>query len=113
MKEIEKFMEERKKLDKIVMDYADMEIKRFYNLNSRVYNGNKIPSKYKEMMGLVASLVLRCDGCIKYHIKRCYDKGVDNEEFVELISIALIVGDSIIIPHLRDIFKNWKELKNE
>ena len=106
MKEIENFMKERKKLDNMVMNYANIKIKRFYNLDSRVYDEGKIPSKYKEMMGLIASLVLRCNGCIKYHIKRCRDKGVDNEEFVELMSIALIVGSSIIIPHLRDAFKN-------
>lgn len=110
MNELEEYMEMRKKLDEIVMKYADINIKRFYNLDNRVYFDGSIPAKYKEMMGLVASTVLRCEGCIKYHIHRCYEIGVTNEEFVEAMSIALIVGGSIVIPHLRDVFKIWHEI---
>ena len=92
------------------MKYADINIKRFYNLDNRVYSGGSIPVKYKEMMGLVASMVMRCEGCIKYHIDRCYEEGVSNEEFVGAISIALIIGGSIVIPYLRDAFRIWDEI---
>ncbi|KAA0003585.1 MAG: carboxymuconolactone decarboxylase family protein [Thermoplasmata archaeon] len=112
MKELDEYMKEREKLDEIVMEYANLNIKRFYNLDSRVYHKGVIPAKYKEMMGLVASMVLRCEGCIKYHIRQCHDKGINDEEFVEAMAIALIVGGSIVIPHLRDAFKAWNELKN-
>jgi len=108
---IEEYMKLREKLDEIVMKYADINIKRFYNLDNRVYSDGAIPAKYKEMMGLVASIVLRCEGCIKYHIKRCYDEGVSNDEFVEAMAIALVIGGSIIIPHLREAFEIWDELK--
>ena len=70
-------------------------IKRFYNLDSKVYHEGIIPLKYKEMMGLVASLVLRCEGCVKYHIKRCFDEGVNGKEFIEAASIALIIGGQL------------------
>lgn len=106
-------MEERKKLNEIVMKYANLDIKRFYNLDSRVYNDGSIPAKYKEIMGLVASMVLRCEGCIKYHIYRCHEMHVRNDEFVEAMAISLIIGGSIIIPHMREAFKIWDELQKQ
>ncbi len=108
---INSFKKEREELNDYVMKYADIKIKRFYSLDSQTYRDEKISAKYKELMGLVASMVLRCDDCIKYHLIRCYEEGVTSQELEESISIALIVGGSIIVPHMRRMFKLWDEIK--
>jgi AhpD family alkylhydroperoxidase len=109
---VEEFKEERKRLNEIVMKYAGLETKRFFSLDSQVYReGGALPVKIKEMLGLVASLVLRCDDCITYHVMRCSDQGVSDAELEEVLSIGLIVGGSITIPHLRRAFDSWDELK--
>lgn len=108
---IEKFKEGREKLNEIVMKYASSKIKRFYGLDSQVYRKGALPGKMKELIGLVASLVLRCDDCIKYHIIRCREEGVSDVELEEALAIGLVVGGSITIPHLRTSFRAWDELK--
>jgi AhpD family alkylhydroperoxidase len=108
---IERFRAEREELNEIVMQYADLDIKRFYSLDSQVYRGGALPKETKELLGLVASLVLRCDDCIKYHIIRCDEEGVASEELVEALAIALVVGGSITIPHLRRALQAWDELQ--
>jgi AhpD family alkylhydroperoxidase len=111
---IEEFKQERDRLNEIVMKYAGLETKRFFSLDSQVYReGGALPVKIKEMMGLVASLVLRCDDCIKYHIIRCFEEQVTDQELEEAIAISLIVGGSITIPHLRRAFDSWEDLKNK
>ncbi|MBC7252143.1 MAG: carboxymuconolactone decarboxylase family protein [Anaerolineae bacterium] len=110
---IEKFKEERERLNRIVMQYGDLEIKRFYSLDSQVYREGALPRKTKELLGLVASLVLRCDDCIKYHIIRCHEEGVTSAELEEALAIGLVVGGSITIPHLRRAFEAWDELQKE
>lgn len=107
---IEKFQTERERLNEIVMKYAQLEIKRFWSLDGQVYREGALPAKFKELLGLVASLVLRCDDCIKYHVIRCHEEGVTNEEIEEAMSIGLVVGGSIVIPHLRRAFEAWDEL---
>ncbi len=113
MKKIEKFRSERERLNKVVMEYAGINIKRFYNLDTGVYKKGKIPIKFKELIGLVASFVLRCDDCIKYHLIRCYEEGVSDQEIEEALSIGIIIAGSITIPHLRRAFEIWHELKNK
>ena len=108
---IEKFKEERERLNEIVMKYAGKEIKRFYSLDSQVYREGALPAKTKELMGLVASLVLRCDDCIKYHIIRCNEEGINDDELEEALAVGLVVGGSITIPHLRRALQAWDELK--
>ncbi|MEM2135650.1 MAG: carboxymuconolactone decarboxylase family protein [Candidatus Jordarchaeaceae archaeon] len=108
---VESFKKERERLNEIVMKYAGLNIKRFYNLDSGVYVEGALPRKVKELMGLVASLVLRCDDCVKYHIIQCHEQGVTREELEESLAIALIVGGSITIPHLRRAFEAWEELE--
>ncbi len=107
---IEKFQIERERLNEMVMKYAQLEMKRFWSLDGQVYRDGALPAKFKEMLGLVASLVLRCDDCVTYHIIRCHEEGVTNEEIVEALSIGLVVGGSIVIPHLRRAFEAWDEL---
>ena len=110
-KTIDKFTEEREKLNQIVMKYSGSSIKRFYSLDSQVYAEGALPKKTKELLGLVASLVLRCDDCIKYHVIRCHQEGVTSEELDEALAIGLVVGGSITIPHLRRTLQAWDELK--
>ena len=76
-------------------------IKRFFGVDTLTYEAGKLDTKTKEMLGLVASMVLRCDDCVSYHIMQCKEQGVTNEEMFEIFSVALTVGGSIVIPHLR------------
>lgn len=108
---IAEFQEERAALNEIVMQYADLNIKRFYSLDSQAYREGALSRDVKELLGLVASLVLRCDDCIKYHIIRCHEEGVSSEKLVEALAIGLVVGGSITIPHLRRALQAWHELQ--
>ena len=107
--ELKNFQENREKLNKILLDNANLPIKRFISLDSQTYREGALDSKTKELLGLVASTVLRCDDCINYHILQCKEEGINTEEFAEAMSVALIVGGSITIPHLRRAFKNWEQ----
>jgi AhpD family alkylhydroperoxidase len=108
---IENFGQKREKLNQIVMKYSGTNIKRFYSLDSQVYTEGALPKKTKELLGLVASLVLRCDDCIKYHVIRCHQEAVTSDELDEALAIGLVVGGSITIPHLRRALQAWDELK--
>jgi AhpD family alkylhydroperoxidase len=108
---MKKFMDERERLNRIVMKYGGTAIKRFYSLDSQVYREGALPKKIKELMGLVASLVMRCDDCITYHLNYCHEEGVTDDEMKETLAIALVVGGSITIPHLRRALDTWEELK--
>lgn len=80
---------------------ATLVTRRFFNLDAKAYEDGALPSRTKELMGLVASMVLRCDDCIAYHIDQCVKAGVSDEELWEAFDVALVVGGSIVIPHLR------------
>lgn len=95
------FDAERSRLNDLVMSGGHLGIKRFFALDEQAYHEGALPSKTKELMGLASSLVLRCNDCISYHVARCYEQGVTKEEFYEAFNVALIVGGSIVIPHLR------------
>lgn len=108
------FQAERTRLNDVVMKYAGLTTKRFFSLDGQAYReSDGLPVKYKELMGLVASLVLRCDDCIKYHINRSFEEGVTDQELDEAMSIGLIVGGSIVIPHLRRAWDAWNDLKSQ
>lgn len=107
-----KFKEERERLNEIVMKYGKLTTKRFFNLDTQAYQSGKLPQKFKELLGLVSSVVLRCNDCISYHIIQCYEHGVDDDELEETLSIALVVGGSITIPHIRKAYELWDELKS-
>jgi len=110
--EIEKFIKERDALNELVMNYGGKNIKRFYGLDSAVYRDGVLPKKTKELLGLVSSLVLRCDDCVKYHLAKCKSEEVTDDELEEALAIGLVVGGSIIIPSLRNAYKCWDELKH-
>ena len=107
------FTQERDRLNEVVFKYAGLGIKRFFSLDSQVYRQGTLPPRVKEMLGLVASLVLRCDDCIRYHTIRCHQEGVSDAEFEEVMAIGLVVGGSITIPHLRRAFQAWEEAAGE
>src|SRR4026209_642848 len=98
---LEEFQKFREKRDPRMLESDNLDIKRFFALDSRAYEDGALPVKTKELLGLVASLVLRCDDCVTYHIARCREEGVSREEFFETFNVALVVGGSITIPHLR------------
>lgn len=110
---IEDFVSTRERLNKIVMDRADIIIKKFYSLDSQVYRDQILDSKTKEMLGLVSSLVLRCDDCVKYHLNQCFNARITTSEIVEVLSVGLIVGGSIVIPHLRRALEFWTMLEKK
>lgn len=112
MDNIERFKEERDRLNELVMKYAGLGTKRYYSLDSQAYREGALPSRVKELLGLVASFVLRCDDCIKYHVIRCHEEGITDEELEEALFIGLVVGGTITIPHQRRALKAWDELKN-
>lgn len=107
---VEQFKEERERLNRLVMKYAGLSIKRFHGLDAQVYRQGTLSRKTKELLGLVASLVLRCDDCIQYHLLRCRQGGMKSAELMEALAIGLVVGGSITIPHLRRAIEVWDEL---
>ncbi len=107
------FQERREKQNETVMKYAGLNLKRFYSLDAQIYRDGALPAKSKEMLGYVASLVLRCDDCIMYHLIRCHEEGVTSEEFEEINTIGLAVGGSITIPHIRRAMTAWDEIVSE
>jgi len=104
------FEEERARLNEIVSNSGNLGIKRFFALDEKAYDAGALPVKVKELMGLAASIVLRCDDCIAYHLVRCREEGVTKEEFYETFNVALIVGGSVVIPHLRTAADRIEEM---
>ncbi|WP_240126395.1 carboxymuconolactone decarboxylase family protein [Thermomonas alba] len=95
------FTEFRQRMNKRILDEPNQVIRRFFALDTQTYQPGALDVKTKELCGLVASLVLRCDDCISYHVAQCKDAGVSREEMFEAFSVGLVVGGSIVIPHLR------------
>ena len=91
----------RERMNARILEAGNLEIKRFFALDTRCYEAGALDVKTKELLGLVASMVLRCDDCVTYHIIRCKEEGVTDAEFFETFNVGLIVGGSIVIPHLR------------
>ena len=101
MSELEEFRRYRERMNARILSSGNLGIKRLFALDSRAYEKGALDSKTKELLGLVASLVLRCNDCITYHVIRCVQEGVSDEEFFESLNVALVVGGSITIPHMR------------
>ncbi|OWK72482.1 carboxymuconolactone decarboxylase family protein [Pedobacter sp. AJM] len=109
---VEEFNGYREKMNDRIMEIANTNIKRFFALDTTSYADGALDVKTKEMLGLVASMVLRCDDCIKYHLGKCHDAGVNSEEMNEIFMIANLVGGSIVIPHYRRAVEYWDELQS-
>lgn len=91
----------RQRMNERILAEDNQVVRRFFALDTQTYKAGALDVKTKEMLGLVASLVLRCDDCISYHVAQCKDAGVQRDEFFEVFSVGLVVGGSIVIPHLR------------
>lgn len=91
----------RERMNERLLEVGDLDLKRFFALDERVYHAGALPSHTKELLGLVSSLVLRCDDCVAYHLIRCREEGLSDEQIMEALTIGLVVGGSITIPHLR------------
>ena len=98
---LEAFRHFREKMNAAILEAGNVNINRFFALDTRTYDAGALPVKTKELLGLVASMVLRCDDCVTYHVVRCREEGVTDPEFFEAFAVALVVGGSIVIPHLR------------
>ena len=107
----EEFIKFRQDMNARILEDGTLEIKRFFGIDEKTYHPGALDAKTKELMGLVASMVLRCDDCVAYHIIEALDKGASREELFETFTVALVVGGSIVIPHLRRAVAFLDEMK--
>lgn len=98
---VRQFTDFRKRMNERILAEDNQVVRRFFALDTQTYKAGALDVKTKEMLGLVASMVLRCDDCIAYHVAQCREVGVNRDEFFEIFSVGLVVGGSIVIPHLR------------
>ena len=110
MSTIKEFNEYRTKMNERILSQNNKVLNRFWSLDNQTYKDGALNLKTKELLGLVASMVLRCDDCIKYHLGTCYELGVTTDEVYEVFSIANLVGGSICIPHTRRAAEFWDDL---
>jgi AhpD family alkylhydroperoxidase len=113
MGKVTEFNDYRQRMNEKIMAANNKVIKRFFNLDTNAYQEGALPVKTKEMLGLACSLVLRCDDCVKYHLGKCREVGLSDEEAYEVFAIANLIGGSIVIPHFRRAVEYWEELKDE
>lgn len=110
------FNDYRARMNKVILDKDNLVIKRLWNLDTNTYTDGALDVKTKELLGLVASMVLRCDDCIKYHLGKTHELGISTEQLYEVFAVANIVGGTIVVPHTRRAAEYWEELqeiKNE
>lgn len=108
---VNEFNDYRSKMNEKLLEDNNLVIKRIFNLDTNAYAAGALDVKTKELLGLVASAVLRCDDCIKYHLQTSFEHGVTKEEMMEAMSIATLVGGTIVIPHLRKAYEFWEALE--
>ena len=109
---IQEFNDYRQKMNDVILSKDNLVLKRLWNLDTYTYDDGALDKKTKEMLGLVASMVLRCDDCIKYHLQKCHELGLSTEEVYEIFAVANIVGGTIVIPHTRRGAEFWEALVN-
>ncbi|HYG14172.1 MAG TPA: carboxymuconolactone decarboxylase family protein [Bacteroidia bacterium] len=108
---VEDFNDYRARMNEKILGADNLVLKRLFNLDTQTYSEGVLPVKTKEMLGLVASMVLRCDDCVKYHLGKCHDEGITTAEIFEIFAVANIVGGTIVIPHTRRAAEYWEELQ--
>lgn len=111
MNQAQEFNDYRARMNEVILGKQNKVINRLFNLDTNTYMAGALPTRTKEMLGLVASMVLRCDDCIKYHLGKCHDENVSTEEMYEIFAVANIVGGTIVIPHTRRAAEYWEELQ--
>jgi len=116
MVDLKTFNEYRHRMNERILGSDNLEIKRFWALDSRAYEPGALDERTKELLGLAASMVLKCDDCVTYHVVRCIQLGLTDEELMEALNVALVVGGSITIPHIRravETIDSCRELQKE
>lgn len=108
---VQEFNEYRSKMNDKILGENNKIIKRIFNLDTNAFTGGHLPVKTKELLGLVASVVLRCDDCVAYHLETCHKEGITKEEIMETLSIGTLIGGTIVIPHLRRAYEYWEALE--
>jgi AhpD family alkylhydroperoxidase len=111
--QIKEFNDYRAKMNEVILSKQNKVINRLFNLDTNTYMDGALSTRTKEMLGLVASMVLRCDDCIKYHLGKCYEENISTEEMYEIFAVANIVGGTIVIPHTRRAAEYWEALQSE
>jgi ribonuclease HI len=112
-KKLKQFQEYRERMNETILDSGNKEIQRFFALDKNAYKEGALSTETKELLGLVASLVLRCNDCVTYHLLRCVEAGQTNVQLYEAFNVALVVGGSIIIPHLRKAADTLEEIQEK
>lgn len=110
---VKEFNDYRTKMNEVILSKDNLVIKRLWNLDTNTYAEGALDVKTKELLGLVASMVLRCDDCIKYHLGKSHELKVTTEEMYEVFAVANIVGGTIVIPHTRRAAEYWEELQEQ
>jgi AhpD family alkylhydroperoxidase len=110
---IQEFNDYRSKMNEKLLADNNKIVKRIFNLDTNAYAAGALDVKTKELLGLVASAVLRCDDCVKYHLETSYKEGVTREEMMEAMGIATLVGGTIVVPHLRRAYEFWEALEDQ
>jgi AhpD family alkylhydroperoxidase len=110
---IKEFREYRLMMNERLLAMDNKVIKRIYNIDTNTYLEGALSTKVKEMLGLVSSMVLRCDDCVKYHLEQCFLQGVKRDELSEIFAVANLIGGTIVIPHTRRALEYWEELEQE
>ncbi|MFN4007820.1 MAG: carboxymuconolactone decarboxylase family protein [Chitinophagaceae bacterium] len=108
---VTEFNDYRTRMNEVILSKNNLVMKRLWNLDTNTYEAGALSTQTKEMLGLVASMVLRCDDCIKYHLGKCYEQGVTTEQLYEIFAVANIVGGTIVIPHTRRAAEYWEALQ--
>jgi AhpD family alkylhydroperoxidase len=111
MNKVEEFNEYRAKMNDKIVGSNNKILKRIFNLDTNAFAEGSVDKKTKEMIGLSSSMVLRCDDCVRYHLGKCYELGVTEDQVFEVFSIANLIGGTIVIPHLRRAVEYWEYLK--
>jgi hypothetical protein len=107
---VNEFNDYREKMNDRILSEDNLTLKRFWSLDNQAYAEGALPAKTKELLGLISSMVLRCDDCIKYHLGKSHELGISTSEIYEVFAIANLVGGSIVIPHTRRAAEYWDEL---
>lgn len=109
---VQEFNDYRTRMNEVILSQDNLVLKRLWNLDTNTYAPGALDVKTKEMLGLVASMVLRCDDCIKYHLGKCHELGISTEQVYEVFAVANIVGGTIVIPHTRRAAEYWAALSD-
>jgi AhpD family alkylhydroperoxidase len=108
---VDEFNAYRERMNEALLGQQNKVLNRLFNLDTNTYSEGALPTRTKEMLGLVASMVLRCDDCIKYHLGKCHEEGLSSAEVMEIFAVANIVGGTIVIPHTRRALEYWEALQ--